>query len=218
MKHLQEVIAKIEKARIAYSRHQVIKLVAVSKYWDISQIIELYNGGQRAFGENKVQDLKAKSTQLESYPLEWHLIGTIQENKINAIISLSPALIHSIDSLKLALSFQQRLEREGKTQRALLQINSSREESKSGVSIEEAKEVYLAIQESCPNLVLEGVMTIGAHSEDTSKIIKSFEITKEIFDSLPNAKTLSMGMSGDYELAISCGANLLRIGSALIEG
>lgn len=215
MNHLQEVIAKIEKARIAYSRHQVIKLVAVSKYWDISQIIELYNGGQRAFGENKVQDLKAKSTQLESYPLEWHLIGTIQENKINAIISLSPALIHSIDSLKLAHSFQQRLEREGKTQRALLQINSSREESKSGVSIEEAKEVYLAIQESCPNLVLEGVMSIGAHSEDTSKIIKSFEITKEIFDSLPNAKTLSMGMSGDYELAISCGANLLRIGSAL---
>lgn len=215
MNHLQEVIAKIEKARIAYSRHQVIKLVAVSKYWDISQIIELYNGGQRAFGENKVQDLKAKSTQLESYPLEWHLIGTIQENKINTIISLSPALIHSIDSLKLALSFQQRLEREGKTQRALLQINSSREESKSGVSIEEAKEVYLAIQESCPNLVLEGVMSIGAHSEDTSKIIKSFEITKEIFDSLPNAKTLSMGMSGDYELAISCGANLLRIGSAL---
>lgn len=215
MNHLQEVIAKIEKARIAYSRHQVIKLVAVSKYWDISQIIELYNGGQRAFGENKVQDLKAKSTQLESYPLEWHLIGTIQENKINTIISLSPALIHSIDSLKLALSFQQRLEREGKTQRTLLQINSSREESKSGVSIEEAKEVYLAIQESCPNLVLEGVMSIGAHSEDTSKIIKSFEITKEIFDSLPNAKTLSMGMSGDYELAISCGANLLRIGSAL---
>lgn len=215
MNHLQEVIAKIEKARIAYSRHQVIKLVAVSKYWDISQIIELYNGGQRAFGENKVQDLKAKANELENYPLEWHLIGTIQENKINAIISLSPALIHSIDSLKLAHSFQQRLEREGKTQRALLQINSSREESKSGVSIEEAKEVYLAIQESCPNLVLEGVMSIGAHSEDTSKIIKSFEITKEIFDSLPNAKTLSMGMSGDYELAISCGANLLRIGSAL---
>ena len=218
MNHLQEVIAKIEKARIAYSRHQVIKLVAVSKYWDISQIVELYEGGQRAFGENKVQDLKAKSTQLESYPLEWHLIGTIQENKINTIISLSPALIHSIDSLKLAHSFQQRLEREGKTQRALLQINSSREESKSGVSIEEAKEVYLAIQESCPNLVLEGVMSIGANSEDKSKIVKSFEITKEIFDSLPNAKTLSMGMSGDYELAISCGANLLRIGSALIEG
>lgn len=218
MNHLQEVIAKIEKARIAYSRHQVIKLVAVSKYWDISQIIELYNGGQRAFGENKVQDLKAKSLELENYPLEWHLIGTIQENKINTIISLSPALIHSIDSLKLARSFQQRLEREDKTQRALLQINSSREESKSGVSIEEAKEVYLAIKESCPNLVLEGVMTIGAHSEDKSKIIKSFEVTKEIFDSLPNAKTLSMGMSGDYELAISCGANLLRIGSALIEG
>lgn len=216
MNHLQEVIAKIEKARIAYSRHQVIKLVAVSKYWDTKQIIELYESGQRAFGENKVQDLKAKSTELENYPLEWHLIGTIQENKINAIISLAPSLIHSIDSLKLALAFQQRLEREGKTQRALLQINSAREESKSGVSPEEAKEVYLAIQEGCPNLLLEGVMSIGAHTQDQKVIAKSFEMTKNIFDSLPNAKTLSMGMSGDYELAISCGANMLRIGSALV--
>lgn len=216
MNHLQEVIAKIEKARIAYSRHQVIKLVAVSKYWDVSQIIELYEGGQRAFGENKVQDLKAKSLELENYPLEWHLIGTIQENKINTILSLAPTLIHSIDSLKLALAFEQRLEREGKTQRALLQINSAKEESKSGVSPEEAKEVYLAIKESCPHLILEGVMSIGAHTEDTKTIIKSFETTKNIFDSLPNAKTLSMGMSGDYELAISCGANMLRIGSALL--
>lgn len=218
MNHLQEVIAKIEKARIAYSRHQVIKLVAVSKYWECRQIVELYESGQRAFGENKVQDLKAKSLELESYPLEWHLIGTIQENKINTIISLAPSLIHSIDSLKLALAFQQRLEREGKTQRVLLQINSAREESKSGVSPEEAKEVYLQIVENCPNLSLEGVMSIGAHSENQKEIIKSFEITKNIFDSLPNAKTLSMGMSGDYELAISCGANLLRIGSALIQG
>lgn len=216
MNHLQEVIAKIEKARIAYSRHQVIKLVVVSKYWDVNQILELYKSGQRAFGENKVQDLKAKSIALENYPLEWHLIGTIQENKINTIISLAPSLIHSIDSLKLALAFQQRLEREGKMQRALLQINSAREESKSGVSPEEAKEVYLAIQESCPNLLLEGVMSIGAHSEDQRLIAQSFEISKNIFDSLPNAKTLSMGMSGDYELAISCGANLLRIGSALV--
>lgn len=216
MNHLQEVIAKIEKARIAYSRHQVIKLVAVSKYWDVNQILELYKSGQRAFGENKVQDLKVKSIALENYPLEWHLIGTIQENKINTIISLAPSLIHSIDSLKLALAFQQRLEREGKTQRALLQINSAREESKSGVSPEEAKEVYLAIQESCPNLLLEGVMSIGAHSEDQRLIAQSFEISKNIFDSLPNAKMLSMGMSGDYELAISCGANLLRIGSALV--
>lgn len=215
MNHLQEVIAKIEKARIAYSRHQVIKLVAVSKYWDVNQIIELYEGGQRAFGENKVQDLKAKSLELENYPLEWHLIGTIQENKINTIISLAPSLIHSIDSLKLALAFQQRLEREEKTQRVLLQINSAREESKSGVSPEQAKEIYLAIQESCPNLLLEGVMSIGAHTEDQKLIAKSFEITKNIFDSLPDAKTLSMGMSGDYELAISCGANMLRIGSAL---
>lgn len=215
--HLQEIIARIEKARIAYSRHQIIKLVAISKYWEDSQIVELYEVGQRAFGENKVQDLKRKASLLQDYPLEWHFVGSIQDNKINALIALKPSLIHSIDSLKTAQAFQMRLEREGIKQRALLQINSAKEESKSGVIPEEAKDLYAQIQETCPNLILEGVMSIGAHTQDTKLIAKSFEVTKSIFDALPDAKILSMGMSGDFELAIACGANLLRIGSALIE-
>lgn len=215
--HLEEIIARIEKARIAYSRHQIIKLVAVSKYWEDSQILELYKAGQRAFGENKVQDFKTKASLLRDYPLEWHFVGNIQENKINALIALKPSLIHSIDSLKTAQAFQTRLEREGVRQRALLQINSAKEESKSGVTPEEANEVYLHIQETCPNLLLSGVMSIGAHTQDQKVIQKSFEITQKIYASLPNAKILSMGMSGDFELAIACGANLLRIGSALVE-
>lgn len=214
--HLQEVIARIEKARIAYSRHQVIKLVAISKYWQDSQILELYHGGQRAFGENKVQDLKHKSEVLDEYPIQWHFIGNIQENKINALIQLKPALIHSIDSLKTAQAFQMRLEREGKVQKALLQINSSQEESKSGVDPQKAREIYLQIQENCPNLVLEGLMSIGAHTQDQKEIQKSFEVTQKIYETLPNAKVLSMGMSGDFEIAIACGANLVRIGSALV--
>ncbi|ANV97954.1 YggS family pyridoxal phosphate enzyme [Helicobacter enhydrae] len=215
MSGLQSVIAKIEKARLAYDAHQIINLVAVSKYWETSQIIELYSQGQRAFGENKVQDLKTKHQLLEAYPLEWHFIGRIQENKINALIDLKPSLIHSIESLKLAEAFQKRLQRSGISQRVLLQINSSQEESKAGVHPQEAKEVYLAIKENCPNLILEGVMTIGAHTQDQSVIAKSFECTQKIFDSLPSASILSMGMSGDYELAIANGANLLRIGSAI---
>lgn len=216
MNALQEVIAKIEKARIAYSRHQVIKLVGISKYWEIEQIVDLYQSGQRAFGENKVQDLKAKAQFLQDYPIEWHFVGTIQENKINALIQLSPSLIHSIDSLKTAQAFQSRLEREGKTQKALLQVNSAEEESKSGVMPKEALEIYSQIQESCPNLKLEGLMSIGAHTQDTKLITKSFEVTQKLFEHIPSAKILSMGMSGDYELAIACGANLLRIGSALV--
>lgn len=216
MNALQEVIAKIEKARIAYSRHQVIKLVGISKYWEIEQIVDLYQSGQRAFGENKVQDLKAKAQFLQDYPIEWHFVGTIQENKINTLIQLSPSLIHSLDSLKTAQAFQSRLEREGKTQKALLQVNSAEEESKSGVMPKEALEIYSKIQESCPNLKLEGLMSIGAHTQDTKLITKSFEVTQKLFERIPSAKILSMGMSGDYELAIACGANLLRIGSALV--
>lgn len=214
--HLQEIIARIEKARISYSRHQIIKLVAISKYWEDHQILELYHSGQRAFGENKVQDLKRKVAVMQDYPLEWHFVGNIQENKINALIELKPSLIHSISSLKLAQAFQTRLELQGIKQRVLLQINSAKEVNKSGVMPEEAKEIYLRIQETCPNLLLEGVMSIGAHSQDQKLITQSFEKTQKIFDSLPNAKILSMGMSGDFELAIACGANLLRIGSALI--
>lgn len=215
--HLQEIIARIEKARISYSRHQIIKLVAISKYWEDHQILELYRSGQRAFGENKVQDLKRKMSVMQDYPLEWHFVGNVQENKINALIELQPSLIHSVSSLKMAQAFQVRLERQERKQRALLQINSAKEINKGGVMPEEAKEMYLEIQETCPNLLIEGVMSIGAHSEDSKIITQSFEITQKIFDSLPNAKILSMGMSGDFELAIACGANLLRIGSALVE-
>lgn len=214
--HLQEIIARIEKARISYSRHQIIKLVAISKYWEDHQILELYHAGQRAFGENKVQDLKRKIGVMQDYPLEWHFVGNIQDNKINALIELKPSLIHSLSSLKLAQAFQIRLERQGIKQRALLQINSAKEANKGGVMPEEAKEIYLEIQETCPNLLIDGVMSIGAHSTDLKLITQSFETTQKIFDALPGAKILSMGMSGDFELAIACGANLLRIGSALI--
>lgn len=214
--HLQEVIARIEKARISYSRHQIIKLVAISKYWEDSQILELYGAGQRAFGENKVQDLKRKAEAMQDYPLEWHFVGNVQENKINALINLKPALIHSISSLNLAKAFQVRLAREGVKQRALLQINSAEEASKGGVSPSEAKEIYLEIEETCPNLIMEGVMSIGAHTQDEEIVKRSFARTQVVFDSLPDAKILSMGMSADFELAIAHGANLLRIGSALI--
>ncbi|CAM3282862.1 YggS family pyridoxal phosphate-dependent enzyme [Helicobacter labetoulli] len=218
---LERILRRIERARLAYDAHQIISLVAVSKYQSVDSIRALYECGQRAFGENKVQDLRLKAEALDDVPLEWHFIGKLQENKINALLALKPSLIHSVDSLKTAQAIQKRLQThlgEAKV-RALLQINAANEESKSGVSVEAAKEVYEEILSVCPNLIMEGVMCIGANSPNRSEIEKSFQKTSDIFHSLQDrgAKILSMGMSGDFEIAIAYGANLVRIGSKLFE-
>lgn len=215
--NLEDVISRIEKARIAYSRHQIIELVAVSKYNTTEDIQALYAFGQRTFGENKVQDLKIKSEKLDELPLQWHMIGTLQENKINTLLALKPTLLQSLDSLKLALAIQKRCEKNQIILKALLQVNSSEEASKSGVKPQECLEIYHSIIESCPNIKLLGLMSIGAHSSDRSKIELSFKITKTLFDSLHNAKILSMGMSQDFEIAIANGSNMLRIGSVLFQ-
>lgn len=219
---LERILRRIERARLAYDAHQIISLVAVSKYQSVDSIRALYECGQRAFGENKVQDLRLKAEALDDVPLEWHFIGTLQENKINALLALKPSLIHSVDSLKTAQAIQKRLQThlgEAKV-RALLQINAANEKSKSGVSVEAAREVYNEILSACPNLIMEGVMCIGANSPNRSEIEKSFQKTSDIFHSLQDrgAKILSMGMSGDFEIAIAYGANLVRIGSKLFEG
>jgi pyridoxal phosphate enzyme (YggS family) len=214
---LEAVIERIEKARLAYSRHHIARFVAVSKYASRDQIAALYAQGQRAFGENKVQDLETKSAALKQEPIEWHFIGALQSNKINRLIALSPALIHSIDSLELALRCDDRLLREGRQQRALLQINSANESCKNGVAPEKAVDTYCEIVSRCKALKLEGIMTIGAHTADRQVVQRSFETARDIYERLPAAVTLSMGMSGDFELAIACGANLLRLGSALFD-
>lgn len=216
---LDYVLQKIERARIAYSRHQVIKLIAVSKYSAVQKIAELYSCGQRAFGENKVQDLKVKSEELSHLPLEWHFIGNLQTNKINMLLELNPFLIHSIDSLRLAQELDKRCALRQKKMRVLLQVNSACEENKNGVEIQECLEVYHQIKTGCKNLKLEGLMCMGANSLDITKVEKSFRITRDLFDNLqdPEAKILSMGMSNDYEIAIANGANLLRIGSEIFK-
>ncbi|MDE5925439.1 MAG: YggS family pyridoxal phosphate-dependent enzyme [Helicobacter sp.] len=217
--NLIDAIERIEKARIAVDRHRIVRLVAVSKYSTQEEIAALYACGQRAFGENKVQDLKTKSEILESLPLEWHFIGSLQSNKINALLSLNPFMLQSLHSLELAEQLQKRLQKENKTLRTLLQVNSAKEESKSGFMPEIAQEMYCRILETCPNIKLCGLMSIGAHTDEKRIVQKSFEQTYRIFESLQNkgAKTLSMGMSGDFELAIACGSNCVRLGSVLFK-
>jgi len=213
--HFDRIIERVEKARLRVNDHHIVKIVAASKYVDAEAIAALYAIGQRAFGENKVQDLIAKSEALEDLPIEWHFIGTLQKNKINHLLGVRPHLLHSIDSVELAHALNERLERENMTLRALVQINSAYEESKSGFLPEEINEKYAQIHEECPRLHLQGVMSIGAHIDDLSIVRKSFETTRRIFETLPNATVCSMGMSGDFELAIESGSNLVRLGSIL---
>jgi len=217
--NLDEVIWKIEEARITVSEHHIVKLVTVAKYTEIENIATLYELGQRAFGENQVQQLKERMTALEELPLEWHMIGSLQKNKINNLIDLRPALMQSLDSMELALELNKKLLAKEQSMNCLLQINASNEESKSGVSAAQAIDIYQEIKETCPQINLKGVMTIGAHTEDTKLIQQSFETTQSIYEKLEieGATICSMGMSSDYELAIKCGSNLVRVGSALFK-
>jgi pyridoxal phosphate enzyme (YggS family) len=213
--HFDRIIERIEKTRLRVSDHHIVKIVAASKYVDAEAIRNLYEIGQRAFGENRVQDLMTKAEALDDLPIEWHFIGTLQKNKINHLLSLNPHLLHSLDSVELAHALNERLEREGKTLRALVQVNSAYEESKSGFLPEAFAENYARIVEECPRLKLQGIMSIGAHVDDAAVVRKSFETTRRLFETLPGASVCSMGMSGDFELAIECGSNMVRLGSIL---
>ena len=213
--HIDKIIERIEAARIKVSEHHIVKIVAVSKYNTAEDIAKLYNIGQRAYGENRVQDLVAKQAELEELPLEWHYIGNLQRNKLNALIKADPFLFQSLDSKELANALQRRLHDKESTMDCLLQINSSKEETKSGVAPEDAIELFEYIREHCPNINLKGVMSIGAHSDDQALIRESFETTFKIYEQLEDVSICSMGMSGDFELAIECGSNMIRLGSVM---
>lgn len=214
-----EILTQIEKVRVSVNQHQIVKIVAASKSADNAMIEAMYNIGQRSFGENKIQDMSDKVHNLTHLPLEWHFIGRLQTNKINQLIELNPFLMHSLSSLELAQEIDKRLHVKGKTLNALLQINSAYEEQKAGVLPQEALEIYEQITSTCKHINLKGVMSIGAHSDDEKIIQKSFETTYKIYEALEpkGAKYCSMGMSADFELAVQCGSNMLRLGSILFH-
>ncbi|WP_120952054.1 YggS family pyridoxal phosphate-dependent enzyme [Helicobacter sp. L8] len=220
-KRLDQIIKRIEKARLSYNRHHIVQLIAVSKYATAEQVRALYACGQRAFGENKVQDLQVKSNALESLPLEWHMLGNLQRNKINKLLALKPFLFHALDSLELAQAIEARSH---STLNALLQVNVSKEGTKSGVIPEQALEIYTHISQTCPHICLKGIMVIAPTPPSTPNfsytqaLERAFAQAKDIFDILPNPSILSMGMSADFECAIAYGANMVRIGHALFAG
>ncbi|CZE48013.1 YggS family pyridoxal phosphate-dependent enzyme [Campylobacter geochelonis] len=216
MVDLRTILDTIETSRIKAGFWENVELVAVSKNVTENEVLKLFNQGQRAFGENRVQELKRKSEILSEYPLKWHLIGTLQSNKINQMISLRPTLWQSCNSYELALAVDKRLDYKLDT---LLEINIADESSKSGLEINLAVDSYLKIKDECKNINLVGIMSIGAHTDDEKVIQKSFEDTFKIYQNLEKhgAKICSMGMSSDYELAISCGSNMVRLGTILYK-
>ena len=212
--NLEQIWQNIETARQKCGAWENVRLIAVSKNVDTDAVENLYSGGQIEFGENRVQEMKRKCEILSDLPLKWHFIGSLQSNKINHLLPLRPTLWQSCNSFELALAVDKRA---NFTLDTLLEINSASESSKSGIEISRAVDEYLKIKESCKNLNLCGVMSIGAHSDDEREIQKSFEITYKIFENLQphGAKICSMGMSDDFELAIKCGSNMVRLGRIL---
>ncbi|WP_291952671.1 YggS family pyridoxal phosphate-dependent enzyme [Campylobacter sp.] len=194
---------------------QNIRLVAASKYANVEQIQILSKQGIIEFGENQVQSLALKKEQLSNFnELKWHFIGNLQSNKINLLIKQKPILWQSCSNLKIAKAVNKRLNYKLDT---LLEINIANEKSKYGIDSTKAIETYLQIKEECLNLNLIGIMCIG--SMDKTKTKESFKQGYKIYEKLQThkAKICSMGMSDDFEIAIDCGSNMVRLGSILFK-
>lgn len=194
-----------------------VQLVAVSKMHPVEKIQQVYDLGQRVFGENKVQEL------LEKFPLlpgdiQWHLIGHLQTNKVKYIAEFIDT-IQSVDSEKLLTEIDKQAEKHKRKIKVLLQVKIAEEETKFGLEINEAKELFTDyLNGRYPNIEITGLMGMATFTEDKNQVRKEFMYLKQIFDQLSLLKkldTLSMGMSDDFRIAINCGANSVRIGSAI---
>ncbi|WP_265130854.1 YggS family pyridoxal phosphate-dependent enzyme [Chryseobacterium oranimense] len=194
-----------------------VQLVAVSKTHPVEAIQEVYNLGQKVFGENKVQEL------MEKYPLlpqdiQWHLIGHLQTNKVKYIAPFIDT-IQSVDSEKLLSEISKEAGKSNRKIKVLLQVKIAEEESKFGLEAAEAKALFQRyLNGEFPNVEITGLMGMATFTDDEEQVKREFSILKGLFDDLNTLKTLetlSMGMSDDFPAAIECGANSVRVGSAI---
>jgi pyridoxal phosphate enzyme (YggS family) len=193
-----------------------VTLVAVSKTKPNSAIIEAYESGQRVFGENKVQDMAAKAEALPK-DIQWHMIGHLQGNKVKYIASFV-SLIHGIDSLKLLKEVNKRAAQNDRVIDCLLQIHIAQEETKFGLDKSEAQAV-ISIAEDLKNIRIVGLMGMATNTSDEAQVRKEFAGLKDLSVKLKTENCqltiVSMGMSGDYLLAIKEGSTMVRVGSAI---
>ena len=195
-------------------------LVAVSKLKPASDIQDMYDLGHRDFGENYVQELMDKAAQLPN-DIRWHFIGHLQSNKVKYLASFVH-LIHGIDSEKLLTEVNKQAAKHNRTISCLLQVHIAQEETKFGFDATELKSIAEKINDNnFPNVSVEGLMGMASFSDDLEKVGAEFDFLKQQFDEMKGLltessfQTLSMGMSGDYELAIQKGSNMIRVGSLL---
>ena len=194
-----------------------VQLVAVSKTHPSEIIQQIYNEGQRVFGENKVQEMIEKQEVLPK-DIQWHLIGHLQTNKVKYIAPFVDT-IQSVDSEKVLKEINKQAGIFNRKIKVLLQVKIAEEVTKFGLELHEAKEIFQDyLNGDFPNVEITGLMGMATFTDDQNQVKKEFLFLKQVFDkmSIQNPlKTLSMGMSGDYETAIECGANSVRIGSAI---
>jgi pyridoxal phosphate enzyme (YggS family) len=211
--------------RLASVRKEIgegVTLVAVSKTKPIEDITEAYNAGQRVFGENKVQELVGKYETLPK-DIQWHLIGHLQSNKVKYIAPFV-ALIHSVDSLKLLIEINKQALKNERTIDCLLQFHVATEETKFGLNLTEAKELLRSPDYNMmQNIRIVGIMGMASFTENQELVHQEFQTLKSLFTELKQNEfssneaftEISMGMSGDYQIAIEEGSTMIRLGSTL---
>lgn len=214
---LQDILAIIETTRATCHAAQAVQLIAVSKAQSAASMREAALAGQKAFGENYVQEALEKQKALADLALEWHFIGPIQSNKTQ-LIAQHFAWVHSIDRIKIAQRLNDAREPSLPPLQVCIQLNISQEETKGGVLSHELAPLARAISDM-PHLKLRGLMAIPAPTNDKNQQLAQFKQVRECYDNLISQgfslDTLSMGMSEDFAAAITQGATIVRIGSKL---
>ena len=193
-----------------------VELVAVSKTKSNEEILEAYNAGQRKFGENKIQDMTRKYETLPK-DIQWHMIGHVQSNKVKYMAPYV-SLIHGVDSLKLLKEINKQAQKNNRIIDCLLQIHIAKEESKFGLSVRESQQA-IKIAKELPHLRIKGLMGMATFTDDQKQIEREFAGLKSLYDQFIQQKiplkVLSMGMSGDFLIAIEQGSNMIRVGSKI---
>ena len=209
------------KDNLNYIKSQLpnhVTLVAVSKTKPVSDLMEAYNAGQRIFGENKIQEMAEKYEEMPK-DIEWHMIGHVQRNKVKYMAEFV-SLIHGVESFKLLKEINKQAEKHDRIIDCLIQIKIAEEESKFGMSAKEASTLIESPEFSqLKHINIVGVMGMATFTDDMKQVENEFKFLKSTFDELktlnPNLLTISMGMSGDYQLAIDCGSTMVRVGSSI---
>lgn len=191
-----------------------VTLVAVSKTKLAKEILQSYNAGQRVFGENKIQEMALKWEQLPK-DIKWHMIGHVQTNKVKNMAHFVN-LIHGVDSFKLLKEIEKQAQKHNRIISCLIQIRIAEEETKFGIPPNQLNSL-IENSKAFNNIKIVGLMGMATFTKDKNQITSEFNSLKNLFDktkeTLPSMETLSMGMSGDYHIAIECGSNMIRIGS-----